>query len=444
MERMLNQLLNCGWSEIDTDPVQLRRVRTVSATASLLILLSVPFLLRAYEWHISLRMITIPTATLLAALALLVLGLLKNFNFSTQLVTLALYIAGAGAVLTGGGIGASVVGWWLLVPLLAGLLRGLGSGLSWGAMVLASIYGCYWAQIHGYPFPDMTPKEYVVTQQLMQSLGVTCAILILLSSYLSQIGASERKLAERNQILSEQVRRAEKAEQELGQAVEAKTRFLANMSHEMKTPLNSILGFSQRLQRHSKEKLDLREQQALDAVLVHSGNMLALVNDLLALSQLDAAATSTTVRNPLDLRELLLRVFHELNALASQYDLVLVLEADESMIIEANGEQIRQVVRSLVCHGLMYASHGKIRITLGELPQGALIQVLYPGTLSEQDKVRLFDRYNHLHSQNAREVGQSGLALALAREYVDRHGGRIGVNSDPGASNVCFNLFLPN
>ena len=109
-----------------------------------------------------------------------------------------------------------------------------------------------------------------------------------------------------------------------------------------------------------------------------------------------------------------------------------------------HGEQITQAVGALVGHALMYARQGGVRVTLGEMPQGALIQVLYPGELSEADKRRLFDRYNHLHSQNGRDVGMSGLALALAQEHVLLHGGRIGVSADPAASNVCFNLFLPN
>ncbi|AUM13374.1 hypothetical protein Kalk_13500 [Ketobacter alkanivorans] len=444
MEGLLNQLLNCGWDEDKTDPIQLRRIRTITGTSLLLILLGIPFLLRAYEWHISLRMVTVPAAMLLAITSIAVLGWFKNYHISTQLVVLAIYVAGAGAVLTSGGVGTSAVGWWFLVPLLAGLLRGMSSGLSWGAIVLLSMYACYWAEGHGIPLPDLTPPEHVAAQQLMQALGVTCATLILISNYLGQIGHSERILAEHNERLSRQVERAETAERELTVAVESKTRFLANMSHEMKTPLNAILGFSKRLQHRASDKLDEREQLALGQVVNHSGNMLALVNDLLALAQLDAETPQEPKRSPLDLKELLVRTTQELAPVAGRFDLQLMMEAEDSLVIEANGEQITQAVGALVRHALMYAKQGVVRLTLGEMTQGALIQVLYPGELSEAGKQRLFDRYNHLHSQNGRDVGMSGLALALAQEHVLLHGGRIGVSSDPAASNVCFNLYLPS
>lgn len=444
MERMLSLLLNCGWDAQSTDPVQLRRIRTTSAVCYLLLLVGIPFLLRAYEWHISLRMLTVPAAMGLSVCALLVLGVFRQFQISTQLVTLAVFVGGAGAVLTGGGIGTANLGWWILVPLLAGLLRGLGSSLGWGAVVLASIYGCYLAQNHGVVFLDQTPPEHVASQQLLQALGITCAVLILVSSYLSQLVQSETRLAKQNQQLQEQVARAERAEQELTRALEAKTRFLANMSHEMKTPLNAIVGFSHQLEKRNGPDLDDRGRESLQQVIRHSGNMLALVNDLLALSGLDSRPPHQETRLPLDLMEALVRTVHEVAPWAEEYNLNILLDAPDSIVISAQGEQILQAINSLVRYALAFAKGPEIRVALGELPQGALVQVTYEGTLSESDKARLFDRYNHLHSQLQRDAGMSALALALAQAHVQRHSGTIKVNCDHEQKQVCFNLFLPN
>jgi len=441
---MLNQLLNCGWDSEHTDPILLRRIRTTCATAYLLILVGIPFLLRAYEWHINLRMISVTSAILLAFSGLLVLGLLRNFEISTQLVTLAVYVAGAGAILTSGGIGTSTLGWWMLVPLLAGLIRGLGSGLGWGVMVLISIYLCYWAEQSGFRFPDLTPPEHLASQQLLQALGITCAVLILISNFLSQIGYSERQLAEHNQRLQLQVKRAEQAEQDLTRVLESKTRFLANMSHEMKTPLNSIVGFSRQLDKRIGPGLDERGQEAMHQVTKQSGAMLALVNDLLALAQLDKGEAPSDERQTIDLKELLRRVVLELEPLLQSHQLRIDMDAEDSVMQSGNGDQLVQVVSSLLRHALAYAQGPVVQVTLGALPQGALLQVLYPGLLQPHDQERLFDRYNHLHSQAQREVSMSGLAMALAHEHVLRHQGRISVNVDPAANTVCFNLFLPH
>ena len=441
---MLNQLLNCGWGETTTDPIRLRLVRTTAAVAYLMILVGVPFLLRAFEWHISLRMITVPTAIALALVALLMLWVFRHFGLATQLVTLAVYVGGAGSILSGGGIGTSTLGWWILVPLLAGLLRGLGSGLGWGALVLASIYGCSLAESVGYPFPDMTPTEHRASQQLLQALGITCAVLILISSYLSQIGYSEQRLADQNQRLLEQVSRAERAEQELTVALDSKTRFLSNMSHEMKTPLNAIVGFSHQLQKRAVEQLDERGRESLDQVQRHAGDMLALVNDLLTLSHLDTTREQASELRPLDLRETLVRAYHESTPLAERYGLRITLDSELSLMVPADGEQVLQVVTSLLRFALASTEGGSVRMALGELSQGALVQVLYTGLLSEEDRLRLFDRYNHLHSKGLREVDMSPLALALAYEHVQRLGGRINVSSDEDSNIVCFNVFLPH
>lgn len=444
MERMLNRVLNCGWDAAYTDPVLLRRVRTAAATAYLLILVGIPFLLRAYEWHISLRMLSVTSAIVLAAVGLLVMWIFRHFGMATQLVTLAVFVAGAGAIMTSGGIGTSTLGWWMLVPLLAGLLRGLGSGLGWGALVLVSIYACYWAEQHGFRFPDLTPPEHLASQQLLQALGITCAVLILVSNFLSQIGQSERQLAEHNKDLRQQVKRAEQAERDLTRALESKTRFLANMSHEMKTPLNAIVGFSRQLDKRAGGGLDERSREALQQVIKQSDGMLLLVNDLLALAQLDKGEAHNDELHALDLRDLLRRVVMELEPVAARYQLRIEMDAPESVTQSGNGDHLLQAVNSLLRHALASTRGAWVRVTLGELPQGALLQVLYPGMLAAHDRDRLFDRYNHLHSQLQRDVGLSGLAMALAYEHVTRHGGRIGVSVDEGMNQICFNLFLPS
>ena len=174
----------------------------------------------------------------------------------------------------------------------------------------------------------------------------------------------------------------------------------------MKTPLNSIVGFSRQLEKRAGDSLDQRGQESLQQVIRHSGNMLQLVNDLLALSHLDNHDPGRDQRLPLDLTEVLVRTVNEVSALAREHELRILLDAPDSNIVQANGEQILQVISSLVRYALAAAKGREIRISLGEMPQGALLQVVYEGELLEQDKARLFDRYNHLHSQlQARGLG---------------------------------------
>lgn len=409
-----------------------------------MMLVGIPFLLRAYEWQIAVRMVTLPVALGLVAIALSFLRFTHNYRLTAHAAVIALFTAGFGAILSGGGVGTITMGWWIITPLLAGILLGLRWGLAWGAFILLLCYLMFWLQVnHFVAMPDQTPLEARDSQRLIQSLGLVVAVLVLMGSYLSQIGFSERVLAEKNQSLTNQIQRAEQAEHATQQAIDAKTQFLANMSHELKTPLNSILGFAKRLQGKAACKLDPREAEALNLVAVHGQNLLQLVDDLLELSQIDVKEL-TLRQTPVSLQEMMIRLLGEISPLAQAHRLKILPIVEEGLALHCDGERIAQVMSYLIRHSIKYAKGGDIRIRAAQLSDDqVLIQIsCYCVPLADAEMVRLFDRYNHLHSRVDRDVGCSGLSLPLAYELVQMHRGELSVKLTHEEEMV-FDLRLP-
>ena len=409
-----------------------------------MMLVGIPFVLRAYEWQIAIRMVTIPSALTLVACSVMLLRFTHKYTLAAHIAVVGLFTAGFGAVLTGGGVGTITLGWWIITPLMGGLLLGVRWGLAWGVLILVLCVVLFWLQVnYVVAMPDQTPLEARDSQRLIQSIGLVVAVMVLMGSYLSQIGFSERVLAEKNRSLIHEIQRAEQAEQETQKAIDAKTQFLANMSHELKTPLNSILGFAKRLQGKAACKLDQREAQALNLVTVHGQNLLRLVDDLLELSQIDVKELMLRQAS-VSVQDLMMRLLGEISPLAQEHQLKILPIVEEGLTLRCDGERMAQVMSYLIRHSIKYAKGGDIRIRAAQLSDDqVLIQIsCYCVPLADAEMVRLFDRYNHLHSRVDRDVGCSGLSLPLAYELVQMHRGELSVKLTHEEEMV-FDLRLP-
>ena len=441
----LDHILNWGWTPDLHGAIQVRRVRTLASAGVLLILVGVPFLIRAAEWHVVMRLVTVPCAIVLAFAGLVLLRLFQTvsaFQLSAHLITLGLFIGAVGSVVSSGGLASVNQAWLLLVPLLAGIALGLRSALIWGVAILLCVILVGYLQLHGSAFPNQTPPAYRESQNLLQVIGVLLALLALIYSFLGHLGYSERMLADQNRQLQQQILEKETAEREAREAEQAKTRFLGNMSHEMRTPLNAIIGFAGRLQKSLDGRLDAREELALQRVAASGRRMLELVDDLFVLSAIDSGSFALNCCE-VDPDQLLQAVYQEQVADAAARNITLTVEPGDAAAVWADPARLSQVLSSLVRHGLHYTQKGGVVISAFDTPDDEVclqIEDTAP-VMSERVRARLFDRYNHLHSTGGGDVDKSGLALALAGELVHLHGGRIDVAATAAGNR--YRVLLP-
>ncbi|WP_437730629.1 ATP-binding protein [Sorangium sp. So ce1335] len=235
-------------------------------------------------------------------------------------------------------------------------------------------------------------------------------------------------------------------------ASKAKSDFLASMSHELRTPLNGILGYAQLLE-HAPE-LDARTRDGLRVIRKSGEHLLALINDVLDLSKIEAGKIELLpgeVRFPafIDTVVDLCRVRAEQKGISFAYSYrgpALTLRADEKRLI--------QVLLNVLGNAIKFTSQGGVALDVlvqsdGPVPSQGSSQVWRarfritdtgPG-IAPQHLPRIFDRFEQVGDEAARAEG-TGLGLAITKRIVEHWGGSIEVESGPGRGSV-FTVALP-
>ena len=249
----------------------------------------------------------------------------------------------------------------------------------------------------------------------------------------AEIIAVIRDISERRR-LDEELREArDRAEA----ASEAKSRFLANMSHELRTPLTSVIGFSRILQ--TREDLEPIERQCADRIHLSAEALLAIINDILDYSKLEAGGIQLEAR-PFELRPLVRDAAEILLGQIEQKGLWYQEEIAEAAprVLVGDPARLRQILLNFLGNAVKFTSQGGVRVTVRSTPRAegghsVRVAVTDTGPGIEPETVHaLFERFVQADPSTSRRFGGTGLGLAICRELVELMGGRIGVDSVPG------------
>jgi signal transduction histidine kinase/HAMP domain-containing protein len=240
--------------------------------------------------------------------------------------------------------------------------------------------------------------------------------------------------------------RAYKLEQEaarqLREAEEMRRRFLANMSHELREPLTNIIGFSRVILKGIDGPIADQQRSDLEIVYANGQHLLGLINDLLDVAQIEAGLMELEFRE-VDFGELIQSVMATTSALVRDKDIQLQQEIHPELpLIEADGTRLRQVLLKLLSNAAKFTDRGSI--TVRAWPTGDQIQVAvaYTGRgIRREDQKRVFERFEQGETGVKRPEG-IGVGLALCKEFVEMHGGRIWVEGEEGTGST-FHFTLP-
>jgi PAS domain S-box-containing protein len=242
---------------------------------------------------------------------------------------------------------------------------------------------------------------------------------------------------------AQQLEEARQAAEEGGRA---KSDFLATMSHEIRTPMNGVIGMAQLL-----EETDLDTDQKLyaDTILSSAKTLLALINDILDLSKLDAGQISI---NPcdFDLHQCIDETIRLLRTQAEAKGLTLDVERDADLPRHLNGDdhRLRQILNNLVGNAIKFTEQGRVKVTVEAEPTpggGVLLNwsIIDTGIgIPKEMLTGIFERFSQADAAISRRFGGSGLGLAISRRLAEAMDGRITVTSEIGAGS-CFTLALP-
>ncbi|MCU1125212.1 response regulator [Stenotrophomonas maltophilia] len=232
---------------------------------------------------------------------------------------------------------------------------------------------------------------------------------------------------------------------ELAATSRYKSEFLANMSHELRTPLNSSLILAKLLADNKDGTLTEEQVKYARAILSSNNDLLALINDILDLSRIEAGhvelADEVVVTG-----SVLQRLRETFEPMARQKGLALQIEADAlapSQLV-ADSQRLQQILKNLLANAVKFTEHGKVSLHVRAGGQGRIrFEVCDSGIgIAREQLDVIFEAFRQADGSTRRRYGGTGLGLSISRDLAERMGGSIQVDSEPGRGS-CFILELP-
>ena len=239
---------------------------------------------------------------------------------------------------------------------------------------------------------------------------------------------------------------AHEARRTAEEANRAKSRFLAHMSHELRTPLNAVIGFSEILTQQMFGPLGERYQEYAASILESGRHLLAVINDILDLSKVEAGHYELD-ESLVDIGEIADQVCSLLREQGVAARLILQVDAaTELPLLWADERLMRQILLNLVGNAIKFTPAGGrivIRVDAAAAGDGMRIVVEDNGIgMSEADLERAMIPFGQASNVLARRAQGTGLGLPLARQFVALHGGELSVESEPDRGTVVI-VMLP-
>ena len=232
---------------------------------------------------------------------------------------------------------------------------------------------------------------------------------------------------------------------QLAEASQHKSQFLANMSHELRTPLNAIIGVSEML-REDAEALK-QDLEPLDRVLGAGRHLLALINDILDLSKIEAGRMDLHLES-FALAPLIDGVIKTVEPLAAKNGNQVAVHCDAEIgTMHADEMRLRQALLNLMSNANKFTERGTITIDAGQQQENGRDWITLAVTdtgigMTAEQMGKLFQEFSQASSTTASKYGGTGLGLVISRRFCQMMGGDIMVASEPGHGST-FTIRLP-
>ncbi|MGC3937246.1 ATP-binding protein [Roseobacter sp. EG26] len=236
----------------------------------------------------------------------------------------------------------------------------------------------------------------------------------------------------------------------LEQAGQMRRDFVANVSHELRTPLTALMGFIETLRGPARDDPEARDR-FLSIMEDEAGRMNRLVGDLLSLSRVEGDER-VRPRDQVNLTDIISSVLRTLKPLADEAEVSLEADLGEPAIeLTGDADQLMQVFTNLIENAIKYGASGKriiVRLSQADRDSalrapGVRIQVIDFGPgIDAIHLPRLTERFYRADSHRSRALGGTGLGLAIVKHIINRHRGRLRVESTLGQG-AQFTVVLP-
>jgi signal transduction histidine kinase len=315
-------------------------------------------------------------------------------------------------LLTGGFAAASIV-----------LALGLGFVISWSFILPVRAAEGFLGEVAKGDFGGS------IAVPNRDEFGALASRMNEMSRELHQLYDEQRRAAHQLRTLNAQ----------LEQASRAKSDFLASMSHELRTPMNAILGFTEMIRDGLYGEIPPDIQEPVSDIHTCGKQLLGLINNVLDLSKIEAghmelAPSEYVVEDVVNTVKLSLR------ALAASKGLELATAvAPDLPLCLGDGKRITQCLMNLAGNALKFTAAGRVEIRVDQEGERLRFAVADTGIGIPADQIEhIFEEFRQADATVTRDFGGTGLGLAITKKLVELHGGRLWVQSEPGAGSTFF------
>ncbi|MDP4238203.1 MAG: response regulator [Bacteroidota bacterium] len=259
----------------------------------------------------------------------------------------------------------------------------------------------------------------------------------------TELEAQKIEMTAQSTELKEQNRELEMQKIQLGEANRLKTNFLSNMSHELRTPLNSVIALSGVLNRRLAHKIPADEYSYLEVIERNGKNLLALINDILDISRIEAGHEEIEITK-FSSNDLVTEIVSMIHPQAELKNIELMQTDNENeLFITSDHDKCRHILQNLVGNAVKFTEKGKVEIST--FRHGNKLEITVKDTgigIAEKHLSHIFDEFRQADGGTSRRFGGTGLGLAIAKRYANLLGGTITVQSKLGEGSL-FTLSLP-
>jgi len=306
----------------------------------------------------------------------------------------------------------------------------------------------YYRSLKRWTFEEVRVQLPVWLKVLGLVLGVALLMSLLGGFVLKhQVNARTRELQQINQEMEQRIveRTAElaAAKEQAEVADNLKSAFLATMSHELRTPLNSIIGFTGIILRERVGPLNDEQKKQLNMVRNSSQHLLALINDVLDISKIEAGQLQLASEE-MDLPQSIEKAVQSTRPLADSKRLELGFDiSPEIKTIAGDVRRVEQILLNLLSNAIKFTEKGSVRIVCEADAGNIIFKVVDTGIgIKGEDMETIFKSFRQIDSGLSRKYEGTGLGLSISKKLVELMGGKIWVTSVWGSGST-FGFSLP-
>ncbi len=418
------------WVPSGLDPAQQRQSRLIISSAFILAGVAALYI-ALYAATGAYLLVGLNLVAIVSCLVALPVVRRQAATVAANICTMGGYLCMASSLAISGGFEARFMFWLLVVPLMAGLLGGVATGIVWSVITgatLLSFVGLYVAEI---PLPIIIPIEQPPAILITQTVGIVFVITVITVVFLRNQEWAEGQTHRAIMRLEGEVASRRRAEESAHAANQAKGDFLARMSHELRTPMTGIMGMIQLLTR---TELTIEQQRLTSTVRESSDMLMDLLNGLLDFSKIEAGSLELDPR-PFGLRSTLESAMELVAAGGQDKGLELLVEVDFALpsTLLADEMRLRQMLLNLLNNAIKFTEEGEVRLEARDEGQHVRFSVHDTGIgIPEEVQEELFSPFTQAEASTSRRFGGTGLGLAIVRSLAEEMGGEAGLNSSEG------------